>query len=276
MRLTIGQMAKLNHISQQTLRLYDKMGLLIPSDRDAENGYRFYNIKQSATLDMIQYMKSLGMKLEDVKMQLDEMHVEKIVEILHQKEKMIDHEIEKLNYQRRAVERTIGSLERYECAPKDGTIVLEYIEKRTMYYTDSKVNIYDYDIETYEKILREFKETLIMDNLPQLYFCNAGTILRKENLLQQLFYSTEVFVFVDRDFVDEKLITPVPAGNYLCIYCDSFQKEKQYAQRLLEEIEAKGCKIIGDYLCEVITELPIIDKKERGMFLRLQVQVEFC
>ena len=30
-KLTIGQMAKLNHITKQTLRLYDKKGLLKPA-----------------------------------------------------------------------------------------------------------------------------------------------------------------------------------------------------------------------------------------------------
>ena len=30
--LTIGKMAKLNGISEQTLRLYDKMGLVVPCE----------------------------------------------------------------------------------------------------------------------------------------------------------------------------------------------------------------------------------------------------
>ena len=60
-RLTIGQMAKLNQVSEQTLRLYDKEGLLVPCHRGGDNNYRYYDIKQGAILDMIQYMKSLGM-----------------------------------------------------------------------------------------------------------------------------------------------------------------------------------------------------------------------
>ena len=50
--LTVGEMARLNHISEQTLRLYDKRGLLSPSFRGG-NGYRYYDIKQSAVLDII-------------------------------------------------------------------------------------------------------------------------------------------------------------------------------------------------------------------------------
>lgn len=62
-RLSIGKMTKLNHISEQTLRLYDRLGLLKPEMVDESNGYRYYDVKQSAQLDMIQYMKELGMPL---------------------------------------------------------------------------------------------------------------------------------------------------------------------------------------------------------------------
>ena len=74
--LTIGQMAKLNQISEQTLRLYDKKGLLSPSKRGDGNRYRYYDIKQSAVLDMIQYMKSLGMNLRDIKTRLIVLNLE--------------------------------------------------------------------------------------------------------------------------------------------------------------------------------------------------------
>ena len=46
MDLSIGQMARINHISIQTLRLYDKMGLLKPVAVDAGSGYRYYSILQ--------------------------------------------------------------------------------------------------------------------------------------------------------------------------------------------------------------------------------------
>ena len=68
--LSIGQMARLNGLSEQTLRLYDKAGLFSPMYRDAENGYRYYDIRQSAQLDMIQHMKALGMSLKDIREQI--------------------------------------------------------------------------------------------------------------------------------------------------------------------------------------------------------------
>lgn len=272
-RLTIGQMAELNRISEQTLRLYDKLGLLKPSSVNKENGYRFYSIKQCARLDMIQHMKSMGMTLNNIKKLLDKKDVSLIKSILQQKSQGIDNEIKELKFQKKALERTIESYDRYETSPPDGIISIEYIGKRLMYLIDSGINFYDYDLSVYEEILRKLKLSLITDNLPKVYFCNAGTILRKDKLIKREFVSSEVFVFIDKDYAKEELVSALPSGMYLCIYCNKFEKEKEYINRLLDFAEEKGYSITGDYICEVLADLPIFEQHERGMFLRLQVPI---
>lgn len=56
-------------------------------------------------------------------------------------------------------------------------------------------------------------------------------------------------------------------GMYQCIYCSSFDTEKELACKLLDQVEKNGYTIAGDYLCETIVETPIFEKDERGMFL---------
>ena len=172
--LSIGQMARLNGLSEQTLRLYDKAGLFSPMYRDAENGYRYYDIRQSAQLDMIQHMKALGMSLKDIREQLTHFELDMFKTILHRNLEELEFRSRELMYQRRAIERTLESYEWYENAPPDGTIVLEYIPRRLTYMTDSGVNFYDYDIDVYEKILRDLKVNLIANQLSPIYFYNAG------------------------------------------------------------------------------------------------------
>ena len=84
------------------------------------------------------------------------------------------------------------------------------------------------------------------------YFANAGTILRKDRFMKRNLYSTEVFVFVDREYVADELITSIPSSTYLCIYCDRFEKEKEYIDRLLAEIEEKHYTVTGDYICRCV------------------------
>ena len=182
--LSIGQMARLNGLSEQALRLYDKAGLFSPMYRDAENGYRYYDIRQSAQLDMIQHMKALGMSLKDIREQLTHFELDMFKTILHRNLEELELRSRELMYQRRAIERTLESYEWYENAPPDGTIVLEYIPGRLTYMTDSGVNFYDYDIDVYEKILRDLKENLIANQLSPIYFYNAGTVMRREYLME--------------------------------------------------------------------------------------------
>lgn len=274
-RLTIGQMAKLNHVTEQTLRFYDKINLLTPDTVDTETGYRYYSISQIAYLDMIQYMKSLGMKLKDIKKQLETRDPSMIKSILSQKSSQIESEIHLLQQQKRAIERTLQSYRHYETAPPDGTMVLEYIPERRIYSIDAGMNFYDYGIEVYEEMLRKLKDSLISNKLPQIYFCNAGTILSQENLELRKFYSSKIFVLVDRDFVADQLTETIPENTYLCIYCNEFDKEKEYISRLLNAVEKEGYHIIGDYICEVIAEFPLLERKKRGMFLRLQIPIRF-
>ncbi len=273
-QLTIGQMAKLNHISEQTLRLYDRIGLFSPEYR-GENGYRYYDIKQSALLDIIQYMKSLGISLKEIRYQLERKDLSQIESALREKQYQTEKEIHSLKCQLRALERTIESFSRYRSAPPDGTLQMKYIGMRQMYVVDTGINFYDYDAEHYENSLRNLKDNLVKDNLPQIYFCNAGTILSRENFLASRFHSTRLFVFVDREFVPEMLTTTVPAGNYACIYCDDFYKEKEYISRLLEYIRAIGYEVCGDYLCESIADIPVTKSDSRGLYLRLQVPVRY-
>lgn len=212
------------------------------------------------------------MPLKEIKSHMHAWDEGHISQLMKENLAALDARIEELNLQRRAIERTLDSYERYESAPPDGTIVLEYIPKRQMYVTTASANFYDYDITEYEKILRNLKENMAAHNISPFYLANAGTILRKENFMKRNLYSTQIFVFVDQGYVDDKLITVTPASSYLCIYCDRFEKEKGYIDRLLYTIEEKHYTVTGDYLCEVIVEMPL-DFKERGMFLRLQVPI---
>lgn len=274
-RLSVGEMAKINNISSQTLRLYDRIDLLKPEYVNEETGYRYYSIKQSAKLDMIQYMKSIGMSLAEIKEQLDKQDVNIVKQLLESHKELIAQQINDLQRTKNAVERAIGNYNRYHSSPKDGTIVTEYIPKRRIYSYESGINFYNYGIEAYEMMLRELKKHLILYSLPVVYFCNVGTILRLEHLKKREFISTEAFLFVDDDFNAANKTSVIKENTFLCIYCDSFYKEKEYANRLLDYAANRGWSIIGDYMCEVVAELPAFYYNERNMFIKLQVPISF-
>ncbi len=272
--LPIGKMAELNHTSVQTLRYYDKIDLLKPLYVDEETNYRYYDIRQSAILDMIQYMKSLGMSLEQIKEQFEKEDIKEIQYILKRQSKNIDEEINKLHHMKKGVEACIRNYNTYLRMPEEGKITFEFLPDRKILCYDGKINIYDHGLDTYEYILRELKKQVIIEDLPMVYFCNVGSILRKEMIDADKFVSSEIFVFVDNDFGDQDGIEIIPEGKYVCTYFHSFWKEKENAQKLFRYIDENGYEIIGDYVCEVVVELPIFDNNERNMFVKLQVPIK--
>lgn len=273
--ISIGEMARINNISVNALRLYDSLGLLKPRYTDPESRYRYYDVKQNARLDMIQYMKELGMELREIRSVLDSEDLLKIEEILIRKREQTMQELENLKIQRDGIDRAIDSIERYSKSPRCGTMTLEYIPQRRIYAMETSVNFYEHEIDTYESILRQLKEKMRNENIPQVYYCNAGTILYKEDFKRQNYVSHKIFVFVDEHFPLIRETECVQNGMFACIYLDDFDEEKEYGRRLLQHCRDMHYEIAGDYLCEVLTEFNVFDCSKRSMFLRLQVPVTF-
>ncbi|WP_020407462.1 MerR family transcriptional regulator [Hahella ganghwensis] len=65
--LTIGQVARLFGISTKTLRHYEAIGVFRPVCYGRDNGYRYYEQKQLATLENILWLRSLGVSLDSIK-----------------------------------------------------------------------------------------------------------------------------------------------------------------------------------------------------------------
>lgn len=273
--ISIGKMAKINHISVNTLRLYDKWGLLTPEYVDTENNYRYYSMRQNARLDLITYMKELGMSLKEIKEILDQEDLNLIEAILIKKDRALTEEMDQIKRQQAAVKRTIYSVERYRKSPSPGTLTTEFIDRRRYYQKTVSKNFYDYGIDMYEKILKEFKDQLMAAHLPQVYYCNVGTFLSRDNFIHQHFETYDSFVFVDDNFPDKDHIKILESGMYACIYLDDFEKEAEYAKKLYDYCLKNRYRIIGDYICEVLNELLFFKDKKRTMYLRLQVPILF-
>ena len=64
---TIGEIANMYNLSIQTLRHYDKIGLLSPAYTNPKTGYRYYSIQQFVKIDFIKHGKALGMTLDEIK-----------------------------------------------------------------------------------------------------------------------------------------------------------------------------------------------------------------
>lgn len=275
-KLSIGTMAKMNNISEQALRLYDRMGLFMPLYKDENNGYRYYDIRQCAHLDLILYLKALGMELKNIKETFDQQDLHKIKQALATRHNQIHSEITNLTLQQKSLSQILNNIAQYENAPADGVIFLEQVKKRKMFLMDTQIPYSQGGTEIYENELRKLKLKMKELQLPYLYSLNSGSMIRQADFQEQHFVTNQIFVFVESssDYQNQELRT-LPQAYFLCTYCRNHQHEKKYMKQLFAYIDEKNYKIAGDYLCEVLTDFPFINQKGNGMFLKLQIPITF-
>ena len=274
--LTIGKMASMNHVTVATLHLYDEKNLLKPRYIDEETGYRYYDISQNARLDMIVYMKELGMSLSEIHDVLEKEDLTLIETILAKKNEQIHEQMRELKARHAAVERAISSIERYRKSPTNGTIALEYIDRRYTYGQPCENNFYEEDLVSFEEELISLRKNLFEAGFSQVHSYSVGTSISEDNFVNGVFVPQDTFVFVD--YRDKELhddVKVLDSGMFACIYLDDFDDEKVYAVKLMEFCRERGWEIAGDYICEVLTEFNVFDSEKRSMFLRLQVPVKF-
>jgi DNA-binding transcriptional MerR regulator len=65
--LSIGEFARLTHLSVKALRHYDDLGLVVPTRVDPNTGYRSYAAAQVPTAQLIRRLRDLEMPLDDVR-----------------------------------------------------------------------------------------------------------------------------------------------------------------------------------------------------------------
>ena len=63
---SIGDVARLFHISVGTLRHYESLGLVVPEAIDPDTGYRYYSVRQFEPLNTIRYLRALDMPLPKI------------------------------------------------------------------------------------------------------------------------------------------------------------------------------------------------------------------
>lgn len=153
--ISIKEVTKQTGISVRTMRYYDEINLLTPAGK-TEGGHRLYGEKELKKLQEIQFLKTLGFSLKEIKEMLSDDHwnwseglESQLNYILGEKEKIIE------------IERTLKGL--INGLTIDGAIDLVHIKKLIQLYQD------DYDKRTiYREQLFHEKERQLLDLLPNI------------------------------------------------------------------------------------------------------------
>jgi len=94
--LRIGQVSKLYGISLDTLRHYDRKGLLKPIT-DSQNDYRYYSLEHLDILEMILVGKYINIPLDQMKERIDSESIDGYLSMVKVQKERINEEKRLLN-----------------------------------------------------------------------------------------------------------------------------------------------------------------------------------
>jgi DNA-binding transcriptional MerR regulator len=273
-RLSIGQMAKLNHTTVATLRLYDKMGLLKPAYVDENTNYRYYSIPQSAVLRAIQYNKELGVTLKEIQHFIETSDYRVVEETYEQKIKDIEKQRGALLKQEKAIKRSLKLLRHYVTLPPVGTFTMGYVEPQYVYSVKAESNYFD-DLDVYELEVIAAIDRMGREHIPNKFVYFTGTVMALENFVNQDFKPSRLFINVDKSLAKYKGIQVIPGGMYASIYCGDNQKIKERMTSLYKHLKEIHVKPTGDVILEMVGNLSREKVNEFQETIRIRVPVEF-
>ena len=96
-RYSVGDAAAICDVSIQTLRYYDKIGLVQPAEKNSETGYRYYRKEQLVTIQTIKLLKNLEFSLDDIKDMLASSGVDYLQSRVQEKLADMRHKIEQMH-----------------------------------------------------------------------------------------------------------------------------------------------------------------------------------
>lgn len=206
----ISEFAKLRGININSLRYYEKIGILKPAHIDEKNGYRYYSPEQLPLLNQIILCIQLGIPLKEMTNYMDENGNLQSQKLLEQGRIVALQRIRELENNLKYIENSLRDIKENEEFADRKEKYTRTIEERNIIATD----YYDGtpDVKNIISLVSELYKTAQQNDLfPVL---PAGQILNfdKQNHLRVRF-----FLKVLNAANGHPLTETLPAGEYSCL-----------------------------------------------------------
>lgn len=240
---SIGEMARLQNISRQTLIFYDKIGLLSPAYVNPENGYRYYSTGQLDLLDTILIMKKIGFSLEEIKEHIQSYTIERSLAAMKRQLTVIDQQIRELQVIKSRVEHRCRQMECFPALLKHRPEVsLEQVGVQWILLQDvpSPHSLEMVSLATKQCFVRAFKE-----NLPVFY--QSGAVVPYERIRQGRYTEASAVFLPMEPCGDAPGIVMLPAGRCVSTYhVGDYPSIGRAYERLLAYCKERKIQICSD------------------------------
>lgn len=101
---SVGETAKAVHTTIETLRHYDRIGLVKPSKKDNATNYRYYTEQDIVRINTVRALQQMDLSLQKIKEVLEFDDLGKIIDFLADAEKRADEKMALLEYSKAKIQ----------------------------------------------------------------------------------------------------------------------------------------------------------------------------
>ncbi|MCL2425228.1 MAG: MerR family transcriptional regulator [Oscillospiraceae bacterium] len=261
---SIKEFAEFSRTTRDTLRHYDKIGLLSPAIR-GENKYRYYNNAQLSVVNVIRTLQESGMTLDEIKKFIDTRTPELTDEVFSRQVKKIDEIIEEwINAKKllQTLRKTIRSAKDVD----ENKVSIEFVPAEAIILGD--INDYSRNRNVIDALLSFYKKT--REEYPDLSLNYSVWGKYSEKRIKQADWVwPDRFYFYNPEGHDRK-----PAAMYAIGYKrGGYGQSDDLYKRIIEYIDKNGFEICGDAYEEYpLNEVCMTDDKNYLMRVMITVR----
>ncbi len=209
---TIGETAKLLGVSTQTLRFYDRKGILHPIYTDPQTGYRYYSYMQFHIIDRIKHLQGFGLHLEDIFSIIKGGTVDGLMPFLQKQRDDLAEEIKNIEERIKDIEWYMNYFTYLKDSDDDMYLYRIHQEKRHIL----EVPCYDSD-ELSDMEIRLAAAKGDPKHKGLRYRRLYGYRVNFESLLESKFRPYTYFVYLNKaPSIETENISFLPEGDYIC------------------------------------------------------------
>lgn len=265
----IGELAALFQISTDTLRYYDRIGLIRP-DLVGANGYRYYSLRNFFKLSRILFLRDLDLPLEEIKGYMDDKNAEKLVELLMHKQVELDHKIQSMINLRSKIQQKLDLIHSGNL-PQQVVHIKALPERHVLYMSSSdqrEPSSVKETLKTYGHLLKY--SSWITEG--QIYTSVTEDRLKLRDF-QQFEY---IFELAESESSPAPQLKTLPASDYAClIFKGPYSEIDHHYHRLLDWIADKNFSIIGHSIEKNIVDYDFSDSADE-FISELQIPISMA
>jgi len=232
--LSIAELAKLRKITSETLRHYDRIGLIKPDYVDPHTKYRYYSIRQYEKLGTIRELRQLGMSLDDIVDYFTNRNLNKSITILEKHHEKLCREIKEKILVAKVLRRKLHFLNELTSLPATNVVFEKLFPKRYMITFGEPAGGPREHAFAFTKL-----ESYLNEPAPILASDRVG-VYADEAILEKVdsYIPSSPMLLVEGDAINSEFKKAINPGLYLYMY---------YHNGRLEEYH-ESFEIIKDYM----------------------------